>query len=232
MHVHVVVVPTTTDVAFNASVVVRQRRRCFNCLDDTKYHVDEYERIRCPYKRGISSDPFYKGTNSDPFYEEISSDPFHIEGTSSNPFSEDNEMLGMLHDLQASIEHEEEIVEEGLENDINHKLTTMNFTKHLRLIRRQAKDINKNFLIGSEIRVDLILQWWKDQLCAISLTTLSMMKMTISIQSGSSTMSKLPADFDESDDLFYFNTEEFNIVEGMSSIGDTLDAYQPILSLL
>ena len=38
----------------------------------------------------------------------------------------------------------------------------------------------------------------------------------------SGTMSKLPADFDESDDLFYFNTEEFNIVEGMSSIGDTL----------
>ncbi|KAA0066392.1 uncharacterized protein E5676_scaffold602G00520 [Cucumis melo var. makuwa] len=64
-------------------------------------------------------DPFYKGTNSDPFYEEISSDPFHIEGTSSNPFSEDNEMLGMLHDLQASIEHEEEIVEEGLENDMS-----------------------------------------------------------------------------------------------------------------
>ena len=43
--------------------------------------------------------------------------PFH-EGTSSDPFFEDNEMLGMLHDLRALIEHEEEI-EEGLENDMS-----------------------------------------------------------------------------------------------------------------
>ncbi|KAA0043014.1 GDSL esterase/lipase [Cucumis melo var. makuwa] len=48
--------------------------------------------------------------------KKTSNDPFHEE-TSSNPVPEDNEMLGMLHDLQAPIEHEEE-TEEGLENDI------------------------------------------------------------------------------------------------------------------
>ncbi|KAA0054643.1 GDSL esterase/lipase [Cucumis melo var. makuwa] len=64
--------------------------------------------------RGIER--FYERTSSDPFYEGTSSDPFH-ERTSNNPFSEDNEMLGMLHDLQASIQHEEEM-EEGLENDM------------------------------------------------------------------------------------------------------------------
>ncbi|KAA0041993.1 uncharacterized protein E5676_scaffold306G002250 [Cucumis melo var. makuwa] len=64
-----------------------------------------------------------------------SSDPFYIEGTSSNPFSKDNEMLGMLHDLQAPIEYEEEMAEEGLENDmssnsgVEHK--TMNIFQEL-----------------------------------------------------------------------------------------------------
>ena len=65
--------------------------------------------------RGIER--FVEETSS--FHEGISSDPFHIEGTSSNLFSEDNEMLGMLYDLQASIEHKEEIAEEGLENDMS-----------------------------------------------------------------------------------------------------------------
>ncbi|TYK28999.1 CACTA en-spm transposon protein [Cucumis melo var. makuwa] len=35
------------------------------------------------------------------------------------------------------------------------------------------------------------------------------------------------SDFDESDDLFDFNAEEFNIVPGTSSIGYTSDASQP-----
>ena len=35
------------------------------------------------------------------------------------------------------------------------------------------------------------------------------------------TMSNLPAGFDESDDLFDFNVEVFNIVLGMSSVGNT-----------
>ena len=39
------------------------------------------------------------------------------EGTISNPFDEEDEMFGMLNDLQAPIEHEQEI-EEGLENEI------------------------------------------------------------------------------------------------------------------
>ena len=58
---------------------------------------------------------FDERTSSDPFHEETSSNPFY-EGTSSNLFPEDNEMLGMFHDLQASIEHKEEM-KEGLEND-------------------------------------------------------------------------------------------------------------------
>ena len=61
---------------------------------------------------------FDKGTSSDPFHERTNCNPFHIEGTSSNLFSEDNEMLEMLHDLQAPIEHEEETAEEGLVNDM------------------------------------------------------------------------------------------------------------------
>ena len=47
----------------------------------------------------------YKGIER--FDEETSSDPFH-ERTGNNPFSEDNEMLGMVHDIQAPIEHEKE----------------------------------------------------------------------------------------------------------------------------
>ena len=56
--------------------------------------------------RGIEI--FHKGTSSDPFHE----------GTSSNHFPEDNEMLGTLHNLRASIEHEEE-TKEGLENHMS-----------------------------------------------------------------------------------------------------------------
>ncbi|KAA0054486.1 GDSL esterase/lipase [Cucumis melo var. makuwa] len=48
--------------------------------------------------------------------ESSSSNPFD-EGTSSNPFRKENEMLGMIQDLQTPIEHVEE-TEEGLENEI------------------------------------------------------------------------------------------------------------------
>ena len=37
----------------------------------------------------------------------------------------------------------------------------------------------------------------------------------------SGTMSNFLAGFDESDDLFNFNVEEFNIVPDTSSVGDT-----------
>ena len=67
--------------------------------------------------RGIER--FDEGTSSDPFHGGTSSGPFHIEETSSNMFSKDNEMLEMLYDLQAPIEHEEETMKEGFENDMS-----------------------------------------------------------------------------------------------------------------
>ncbi|KAA0058328.1 hypothetical protein E6C27_scaffold409G00090 [Cucumis melo var. makuwa] len=42
-------------------------------------------------------------------------------GTSSNSFYEDNEMLEKLHDLQASIKHEEETTKKGLNYDVKWK---------------------------------------------------------------------------------------------------------------
>ena len=48
--------------------------------------------------------------------EGTSSNPFD-EGTSSNSFHEEDKILGMLSDLQALIEHEEE-TEKGLENEM------------------------------------------------------------------------------------------------------------------
>ena len=61
-----------------------------------------------------------EGTSNDSFHEETSNDPFHIKGTHSNLFHEDNEMLEMLNDLQDSIEHDKEIMEEtDLENDMS-----------------------------------------------------------------------------------------------------------------
>ena len=42
------------------------------------------------------------------------------EGTRSNPFNEEDEMFGILNDLQAPIEHGEKM-ENGLENDMSFK---------------------------------------------------------------------------------------------------------------
>ena len=44
--------------------------------------------------------------------------PRFDEGTSSNPLSQENEMLGMLHDLHANI-GDVEGMEEGLDNEIS-----------------------------------------------------------------------------------------------------------------
>ena len=67
--------------------------------------------------RGIER--FDERTSSDdPFHEGTSTDPLHESNNSNNLFPKDSEMLGMLHDLQATIEQEQEIKEEGLENSM------------------------------------------------------------------------------------------------------------------
>ena len=52
------------------------------------------------------------------FYEGTSGGNLFDEGTNSNHFSEEKKMLGMLHALQALIEHVEES-EEGLDNEMS-----------------------------------------------------------------------------------------------------------------
>ncbi|TYK19802.1 putative Transposase family tnp2 [Cucumis melo var. makuwa] len=64
-----------------------------------------------------SIERFDERTSSDPFHEGTSNDLFHINGTSSNLFSKDNEMLGILHDLQGLENETSE--EEDLENDMS-----------------------------------------------------------------------------------------------------------------
>ncbi|TYK23956.1 uncharacterized protein E5676_scaffold250G00130 [Cucumis melo var. makuwa] len=85
-----------------------------------------------------------------------------------------------------------------------------------------SKDINGHFLIGSEIR------------CIVGEVQFHMIDRDFRRTTQNSgvmvvgTMSNFLAGFDESDDLFNFNVEEFNIVPDTSSVGDTSYAFQPI----
>ncbi|KAA0060239.1 uncharacterized protein E5676_scaffold275G00400 [Cucumis melo var. makuwa] len=86
---------------------------------------------------------FDKGTSNDPFHKRTSSEPFHIEGAGNTLFSEDHEMLGMLHNLQGLIEQDEETAEEAsIENDMSfnngvEEETTNIFQKLLNQAHRQ-----------------------------------------------------------------------------------------------
>ncbi|KAA0063406.1 CACTA en-spm transposon protein [Cucumis melo var. makuwa] len=118
-------------------------------------------------------------------------------------------MLEILHDLQASIEHEEETVKESLENDMSfnsgiEEVTTNIFQELLNQARRELYPDHSKF------------------------SSLDFLVTLMHVQVLNDTMSNFPVGFDESEDLFNFSVEEFNIVPGTSSIRDTSDASQPI----
>ena len=126
-------------------------------LELAKYHVDNYGQTMCQCKRCMNSiwdslegmerhlltigipssytnlvyhgEPVNLHRGIQRFDEGISNSNFFYEETISNPFPEENKMFSMFHDLQASIEHVEEI-NEGLENDMSFRYRTRD-NKHI-----------------------------------------------------------------------------------------------------
>uniref|UniRef100_A0A9I9EFK1 Transposase-associated domain-containing protein n=1 Tax=Cucumis melo TaxID=3656 RepID=A0A9I9EFK1_CUCME len=114
---------------------VEYREGVTQFLEVAKFHVNDYRRIRCPCKRCTNSNwdllegverhlltirispRIYNGCHGEPMNLHKGIKSFD-EGTSSNHFNEEDEMFGMLNDLQALVEHEEEM-EEGLENEMS-----------------------------------------------------------------------------------------------------------------
>ncbi|KAA0026006.1 (R)-mandelonitrile lyase 1-like [Cucumis melo var. makuwa] len=187
--------------------------------------------------RGI--DRFDEGTSSNPFHEETSCDPFHIEGTSNNTFFEDNEMVGMLHDIEALIENEEETLKEGLENEIlfNSCIEEEMTNIFQELLNQARRELYLDYLEVSSLNFLVMLMHVKYEAKATSPTNYIWMypikrnprtlKQYVQnkarlegsiaeayVMNESSTMSNFPTGFDESDSLFDFNDKKFNNVGG------------------